>query len=115
LCANCQADARIETQTLGRDAGRDAGLHPCSQHCLDLVHYIDIFGSPLHRARIALHVHQAHAGATPRRGLQGSGEPQRAHVIDEPGAGIDSLAHDLRLAGIDGQQHATRAQAAHTG
>ena len=62
-----EAESRVERDALGADAGRAAGGDALARgrRCTSR-HHVVVAGAPLHGARLALHVHQAHGAAACR-------------------------------------------------
>ena len=64
-----------------------AGRHALGEERPHLADHVGVVRRALHGARLALHVHQAHARSRSPPPPQRPGRAQRAHVVDEPGAG----------------------------
>ena len=101
-----EADARIQAHERLVDPGGDRYPQALLEERLDVFDDVVVAGVDLHRARLALHVHEAEVGA-------GVGDyagqlrvgAQRGHVVDELGPERDRAAGDLGLGGVDRDRH----------
>ena len=97
-----EPEARIDRDAIGRDARGPADFNALEQKRLDLVHDVVIVGSQLHGAGVALHVHHAQGAAARGCSLQRARLGECPDIVEEAGSGRGRGAHDLRLAGVDG-------------
>ena len=100
-----EADARVEDDRLGFDAGSQGGGHALGQESADFGHHVAVPGHHLHGLRRSLHVHQDEAGAGGGGELEDPGVPAGgADVVDDVGPGGEGGFGHLRLGGVHGQQ-----------
>ncbi len=106
-----EADPRIEGNPLARDAGRQRGVAAFGQegrHAGDDV-VVVVVRRHLHRAGLALHVHQADADGRVGGGHgQRAGRLQRAHVVEDVDAQRERLGHHHRVGRVHRHRHAQR-------
>ena len=96
-----EAEARIDGDARARDARGLAGGDAASQEAAHLGHHVPVAGRILHRAGLALHVHQADGGIAAGDRLDGARRGERGDVVHERSAGGDRAAHHGGLPRID--------------
>jgi len=101
-----EAEAGIEADALLADALTDGEGEALLEEARDVCDHVVVARIDLHRARVALHVHQAEV---PARVGDDARErrvaAQRRHVVDELRAERERAAGDLRLRGVDRDGH----------
>ena len=104
-----EADAGVEHDTIEGDAGNERGVAAVGEERGHVEHDIAVVRRGLHRARLALHVHQADAAHGVRRhGFERARPLQGAHVVDDVGAEVERGTHHRGLAGVHRHRHAQR-------
>src|SRR5262245_11339183 len=105
-----EPDAWIDAETLERDARRYTRADALAKVFLDFADDVTVPRILLHRAGLALHVHQADPGARARGRLERTVATQRADVIDELGTRGNRGGHERRIARVDRNRHARGAR-----
>jgi hypothetical protein len=110
-----EAETRVDHQSILRDARCPSGPQPLGEKITHLRNDIDVVGSPLHRAWLALHVHQTNRRAARGHRLECSGLAQCIDIVDQVHAERETCANHLRLAGIEGNASPSLEQGAQDG
>ena len=103
-----EPDARIEADALLKHAVCDRERHALLEERRDLRRDVVVPRVELHRARLALHVHQADVGVMRSADLSELGVgSERRHVIHHLRAELERAATHLGLSGVDRDGHLT--------
>ena len=97
-----ESDPRVDADRLRPHALRNRVLDALLKERGHLRHDVVVARSGLHRARLALHVHQAEVRVVVRDDSRELGvSSERGHVVHELGAELERATRDGRLGGVD--------------
>ena len=97
-----EADPRVEADELLRHARGDRERKPLLEKALHVRHHVVVRGVDLHRARLALHVHEAEIAARVGDDACELGiASESRHVVDELDAELERTTGNRRLGRVD--------------
>src|SRR6185295_12979162 len=92
-----EAEARVDRDSIARDARLLQRARALEQEPRDLGHHVVVAGLLLHRAGRALHVHHHHCRLRVRDRIDRTLTAQSVHIVHHGAAGSDRRAHDVGL------------------